>query len=201
MNERAPWVARLPRMSPVRAFATVAFGVFLVIFGCAALATSMLPKTYRATARVIAPGPESSDAFLSSEVLQRVSAKLRLRDTLAVRFGEKEPLDEDQVHDLLRRWVQVRSVRGTEILEIHAHSVFPKEASELANAVAAAGVSIQLQTNLASSRVLEQAALPTKPVRPNKPLNLALGALVGIFLGILAGGVGAKLAVGFDGRE
>jgi uncharacterized protein involved in exopolysaccharide biosynthesis len=188
-------------MSPVRAFATVAFGVFLVIFGCAALATSMLPKTYRATARVIALGPASSDAFLSSGVLQKVSEKLQLRETLAARFGEKEPLDEDQVHELLRRWVQVRSVRGTEIIEIHAHSVFPKEASELANAVAAAGVTAQPQSSRGPARMLEQAVPPVKPVRPNKPLNLALGAVVGIFLGVLAGGVGAKLAVGFDGRD
>jgi uncharacterized protein involved in exopolysaccharide biosynthesis len=92
-------------------------------------------------------------------------------------------------------------VRGTEIIEIHAHSVFPKEASELANAVAAAGVTAQPQSSRGPARMLEQAVPPVKPVRPNKPLNLALGAVVGIFLGVLAGGVGAKLAVGFDGRD
>jgi hypothetical protein len=32
-------------------------------------------------------------------------------------------------------------------------------------------------------------------------LNLTLGALVGIFLGTMAAGVGAKLAVGFDGKD
>ncbi len=35
--------------------------------------------------------------------------------------------------------------------------------------------------------------------RPTRPLYLALGALVGLVLGAMAGGVGAKLAVGFDG--
>jgi LPS O-antigen subunit length determinant protein (WzzB/FepE family) len=41
---------------------------------------------------------------------------------------------------------------------------------------------------------------PLKPVRPNKPLNLALGALVGTLLGAMAGGVGARLAIGV-GRD
>ncbi len=47
-----------------------------------------------------------------------------------------------------------------------------------------------------SIRMIDQAQLPVRPSRPNKPLTL--GAVVAILLGIMAGGVGAKLALGFD---
>jgi uncharacterized protein involved in exopolysaccharide biosynthesis len=45
-------------------------------------------------------------------------------------------------------------------------------------------------------RIIDRAAPPQRPTRPNKPLNLALAALVGFLLGAMAGGVGARLAIG-----
>ncbi len=36
----------------------------------------------------------------------------------------------------------------------------------------------------ANIRVIDKALLPTKPVRPNLPLNIAVAALLGLFIGV-----------------
>jgi uncharacterized protein involved in exopolysaccharide biosynthesis len=195
-----PWSASLPRMHPARAFATVFLAVFLFILLGSALVTFMLPETYSAVARVVAPDAADLQLFQSAELLRQVSQQLNLSETLAARYGEKEPLADVRVEDLLRRSVQVRRPPGTDLIEISVASRSPAECANLANEIAQTGVR-QARQNSGSIRIVEQATPPLKPSRPNKPLNLALGAVVGIILGTMAGGVGAKLAVGFDGQR
>ena len=55
--------------SPVRAFAAVFMLVFIIIFLGSMLLTFLLPETYRASARVVAPGAASLERFQSAEVL------------------------------------------------------------------------------------------------------------------------------------
>lgn len=193
----AHWKPRLPHMSPLRAFLTVCMGVFLFIFLASALVTFMLPETYSATARVHAPQAAEVRMLQSPELLRQVAHQLDLPRTLAVRYGETKPLDEPRVEDLLRRSLAVRRVPGTDLVEIRAYSQSPSEAAEWANAIAEAGAKRDSQGS-ASLRLIDLAVPPKTPVRPNKPLNLAMGAIVGLLLGVMAGGLGAKLAVGFD---
>ncbi len=183
-------------MSPVRAFATVFMAVFLFIFCGSALVTFMMPDVYTATARVFAHGAGNQQLFLSSELLKEVSQQLKLPGALAARYGDNKPWDETRVEDMLRRSVRVVPVRGTELLGIRVHGPSPEDCTQLANQIAEAGV----RRGKDATRIVELATRPTKPSRPNKPFNLALGALVGVFLGTMAGGVGAKLAVGFMGQ-
>ena len=136
------------------------------------------------------------ELFQSAELLKEVSLRLNLPEKLAARYGESKPLEDTRVEDLLRRSVQVRRVPGEDLVEISVYSRSQAECSEWANEIADAGA-----RQARSVRIVERAVPPFRPSRPNKPLNLALGAVVGIFLGTMAGGVGAKLAVGFDGRQ
>jgi uncharacterized protein involved in exopolysaccharide biosynthesis len=195
----APWSARLPRMSPARAFATVFLAVFLFIFLSSALVTFVLPETYRTTARVVAPDPAHLQLFQSTELLKEVSQQLNLPEALAARYGENKPLEEKRVEELLRRSVQVRRLPGTDLIEIRVYGRSPAECAQLANEIAETGAR-QARHGSGSIRIVDPAVPPLRPSRPNKPLNLALGALVGILLGTMAGGVGAKLVVGFDGQ-
>jgi uncharacterized protein involved in exopolysaccharide biosynthesis len=129
-------------------------------------------------------------------LLKEVSQHLNLPDKFAARYGESKPLEDRRVEDILRRSVQVQRVPGTDLVEISVYSRSPVECSECANEIAETG-----GRQARSIRIAERAVPPLRPSRPNKPLSLALGAAVGIFLGTMAGGVGAKLAVGFDGRQ
>ena len=187
-------------MSPARAFATVFLAVFLFIFLSSALVTFMVPETYRANARVVAPDAAHLQLFQSTELLKEVSQQLNLPETLAAHYSENRPLEDKRVEDLLRRSVQVRRLPGTDLIEILVYSRSPAQCAQWANEIAETGVR-QARHGSGSIRIAEQAVPPLRPSRPNKPLNLALGAVVGIFLGIMAGGVGAKLAVGFEGQR
>ncbi|MCX6930620.1 MAG: hypothetical protein NT154_46555, partial [Verrucomicrobia bacterium] len=196
----APWSARLPHMNPARAFASVFMAVFLFIFLGSALVTFMLPETYSANARVVAPDAAHLQIFKSAELLKEVSQQLNLSETFAARYCENKPLGDKRVEDLLRRSVQARRLPGTDLIEIRVYSRSPAECAQLANEIAETGVR-QARQGSGPIRIVEQAVPPPRPSRPNKPLNLALGAVVGIFLGTMAGGVGAKLAVGFGGQR
>jgi uncharacterized protein involved in exopolysaccharide biosynthesis len=189
-------------MSPGRAFATVFMAVFLLIFIASALITFTQPQTFAATARVSLPGSDTSSAdhFLSTTVLTNVSKDLDLANRLAREYGQTSELSEDRVVNLLLRSIQVQTSRGSNILEIRAYGRTPQNCAELANAVAERGAA-DYRSPSGFARLVDRALPPTKAARPNVPLNLALGAIVGAFLGTMAGGVGAKLAVGFDGKR
>ena len=187
-------------MNPAPAFASVFLAVFLFIFLGSALVTFMLPETYSANARVVAPEAAHLQIFQSAELLKEVSQRLNLPETFAARYGENKPLGDKRVEDLLRRSVQARRLPGTDLIEIRVYSRSPAECAQLANEIAETGVR-QARRGSEPIRIVEHAVLPRRPSRPNKPLNLALGAVVGVFLGTMAGGVGAKLAVGFGGQR
>jgi hypothetical protein len=188
-------------MSPVRAFATVFLAVFLLIFIASALITFLQPQTFAASARVSLPNTDTAtiDHFLSPAVLNGASKDLDLPNRLARDYGQSSPLSEDRVMSLLLRSIQLRPDRGTNTLEIRAYGRTPQDCTALANSVAERGAA-EFKSPAGFVRLLDRAVPQIKPVRPNVPLNLALGAIVGAFLGTMAGGVGAKLAVGFDGK-
>jgi capsular polysaccharide biosynthesis protein len=191
-------------LTPGKAFASVFMAIFLLIFLSSAAITFTLPESYTSVARVRAATDEQLQSLQSSEVLMAVIDRLDLKKEYAKRYGESDPLSTERTMELVRRLVQVRRVRGTEVAEIRVEDLDRDEAAHLANSIARTGV-----TNAAFSAARGQGetneiidlAIPSlKPSRPNKPLNLALGALVGGFLGIMAGGVAARLAIGF-GRD
>src|SRR6185295_14562144 len=47
---------------------------------------------------------------------------------------------------------------------------------------------------LSQALILEKAVPPYRPARPNRPLNIALGAVAGVFLGGIAGLIFSLLA-------
>ena len=184
-------------ITPGKAFASVFGAVFLLIFLTSAIITFTLPESYTSVARVRAATDEQAENFQSTAVLSAVVDRLDLKKEFARRYGESEALSAERTMGLLRRMVEVRRVRGADLAEIRVNALDRDEAAHLANTIARIGV-----TNSASgkSEVVDLAVPSLKPSRPNKVLNLVLGALVGGFLGVMAGGVAARLAIGF-GRE
>jgi len=190
-------------ITPVKAFASVFSAVFLLIFLSAALITFILPESYTSVARVRAATAGQVEIFQSDAVLQAVVDRLDLKQSFGRRYGESGALTTERTMELLRRMVLVRQVRGTELAEIRVNSLDRDEAAHLANTIARTGATNAVFAGSPGSQRAEiiDLALPaTRPSRPNKPLNLALGALVGAFLGVMSGGVAARLAIGF-GRD
>jgi capsular polysaccharide biosynthesis protein len=85
--------------------------------------------------------------------------------------------------------MDLRPVRNTSIIAIRVYDERPEEAARIANEIAQ---SYKDHNHVSSFQVeiIDQAVPGRRPVRPNKPLNLAIGILLGLVLGAVAGAVG-----------
>lgn len=197
-----PLAARRP--SPARAFATVFFAVFILVFATGALITFFLPETFLSTARVRAATPAQVEAFKSPATLAALAEQLDLNRTLGQRYGDSQPLTTERTVNILSRMLRVRPIPKSDLAEIRVYSLDSAEAAYLANAIAKAGLSSAAYTNQTPGtpgEIIDAAVPSQKPARPNRALNLYLSACVAALLGVFAGGVGARLAVGFGGVQ
>lgn len=201
-------------------FLPVFIAVFVLVLAAAALVTFMLPETFAAKARVLVDQPpvagqtnasyaENSTAteaeVIQSEfVLQPVVEQLDLNNKWGKKFAGGTPLRTVESLEILRKSIQVKPIRNTRLIEIQAFNENPDEAAALANAIAGSYRDRRQPDVKASTpkseipghtavRITDAATPEREPVRPNKPLNLALGVLAGILLGGCAGGAATLL--------
>jgi serine/threonine protein kinase/capsular polysaccharide biosynthesis protein len=144
----------------------------------------------------------------SELVLDRVIEKLDLNVHWGERYASGEKLTSARTLELLKQRLQLLPVRNTMLIGIRVSSELPSEAAELANAVADSYAEFRKQqvrtyleaamtrdtTNLVVAgepqlrrvEIIERAPWPTRPSRPNRPLNLFIGAVLGVVLGFIA---------------
>jgi len=184
--------------TPAKAFATVFLGVFLLVFVAGGLITFTMPERFLATARVRVSAPAQLDSFHSDDTLAAVAKQLELSRVFAERYGQSEPVSAERTLQVLRRGLQVRPIRGTEMADIRVYSLDSGEAAQLANVIAQTGISniVKDSASIAEHPALVDKAIPSShPAGASKVFNLVLAALVGGVLGIMAGGLGARLAI------
>lgn len=213
-----------PRAHVIRAASAVLTVFFLATFA-ATLVTFLMPESYRASTRLalhpVQPQPagwfdpyqlqSQLETVRSTAILEPVVKRLHLQSTWAQRFALSN-LTLTATVQLLERQLEVRPLRNTMMFEIDTFSERPGEAAELANAIAreysafcseriraaqAAGQSALL-TQLVRPESLDPAVPPLRPSRPNKPLNIALGMLGGLVLGLFVGFAVGLLSVWRD---
>lgn len=81
--------------------------------------------------------------------------------------------------------VSGRVIAGTNILEISVQGPDPEVVRDFANAVSLETVAyVSSLYDVFELEKLDEADLPSDPISPNKPLNLALGGGLGLLLGI-----------------
>ena len=76
-------------------------------------------------------------------------------------------------------------MRGTSLIEIRVFSDQPAEAAQVANAIAESYR--EYRSHILPAEIVDKAVPGLRPVRPNKPLNIALGIIGGMFLALAAG--------------
>ena len=183
--------------------------VFLLVFGTAVFITSILPESFISTARIkLTPntteasqtsGTQSAsgtyDPYLiqtecevmqSEEILGSVIQALHLERTWGQRYGNDRPLKLAETMDLLKSRMVVRPLRNTSLISISIYADQPEEAARIANEIVQ---TYKDRDNLGPFQVevVDRAMPALRPIRPNKPLNLALGVLLGLVLGTGAG--------------
>ena len=181
--------------------------VFLTVFGLGAFVTGVMPDSYMSTARIqLTPDTArllTYDPYLiqtefevmrSAAVLDPVIQELDLTREWSRRYGRGQPLTHDEVLGLLKARLDHRPLRNTSLVEIKVFGESPEEPAKIANALTRIYQGFVLGREGGSKSgtgfrvvILENAVPLPRPVRPNKPLNLALAALAGMVLGIPAG--------------
>ena len=181
-----PRASALVAGSPFRRGALAGFAVFLVIVVLAIGVTLLLPQSYVGVARVqladdnIEHVQTECAEIQSSDCLRQVAADLKLAERWNKKYGVPTN-NEDQIEELLRKRIVVQPVRNTSLGEISVYSESPSEAAEIANKLAEAYGALH------GKQMVDRAIQPSRPAKPNIPLNIFIGAITGIALGILTG--------------
>lgn len=176
---------------------SVALFVGLLVFALAATVTSLLPQTYRATARIKLAG-QANDPYQfetefgriqSPEFLDAVAAKVDLKTRWHDRLTEPNSAQRRQIQEYLRGALGFYPVGSTPSFDIQFYDSSSGLAAEIANAFAAQ------HRKETGSEIVEQAFASDQPVRPNPFLNLMIGLIGGGGLGAVAGGLTAGFYV------
>ena len=164
------------------------FGLTLLLaLGAVVAGTLLLPKSYEASATLLAgPPPGESSTPLDTtqgEQLARTYSTLASNPAVAAEVAEGMGLDRDQ---LLAK-MSFAPVERTQLVQVTAESESASEAAEIANAYAttftervaerAAG-----EEGAVNLEVIEPAVIPDDPAKPNVPLYIGFGAVLALLL-------------------
>jgi capsular polysaccharide biosynthesis protein len=199
---------------PLVVFVVLFLLVFLLVVISATLITFILPESFAGIARIkIEPvaATESQNIqtgynpqFLQTEfevlqsqlILDQAIDALDLNTVWGRKYQNGERLKTSETLALLKSRLALRPVRNTSLVEIRAFSEDRDEAAKIANAIARAYTDYAAtKSNAMQVQILDSAHPAIRPVRPNKPLNIALGMVIGGVLGLGIGGLGAWVTV------
>ena len=207
LKERKTMLARLdtllrPRSAPLSVFVAV----FLLVVATSTLVTFIMPESYSGTVRLKVgwsvndrAGQAEFESIQSEAVLAKVIDGLDLNKAWGEKYAGGKPLKPSETLALLRARLDLRPVRSTSLIEIRAFSDSPSEAAALANAIALGYR--EYRSGNTPAEIVDRAVPGLKPVRPNKPLNVALGILGGMFLALSAGASTAGIAAWIGRRS
>jgi capsular polysaccharide biosynthesis protein len=165
--------------------------VFLTTVATSTLVTFLLPDTYASSARIKVDwtvgnraGQEEFEVIQSEPVLRAVITQLDLNSAWGRKHAQGAPLPTSETMALLKARIDLRPVRGTDLIQIRAFSDQPAEAALLANAVADSYRAYRSQSRV---ELVDQAMPGVRPALPNRPRNIAFAVLGGMLFAALAG--------------
>jgi capsular polysaccharide biosynthesis protein len=200
----APGTNRL--MKSRKIFVAVAAVVFLVVLGLSVAAVLVMPKTYAAAARVSFKGlSEPGDAIgalqnqinliQSEAVLNQVVESLRLNETWGRKLRVDSVLKTWESVSLLKQRMEVLPIPEASAAEIRVYDDNDEEAARIANALAETFCALPSSSaNGLHSEIVSRARPTGRPFRPNVPVDIGLGAIAGVVLALLIGGVASWFA-------
>lgn len=170
-----------------------------------ALVTVLVPPTYGSTATLLISTPSTGvvDTYTASlTAVQRADSYANLAKNSEVLTRVAERLNNEVSPSQLAGQIDVTVVQDTLLLRVDARAASPDLAQQIATVES--DEIIRLVKNLETpsdedvpapiiARVAGKALLSTTPVAPNVPLNLAVGLLLSLLIGIAGALVRDKL--------
>lgn len=150
----------------------------------------MLSPVYEANTTLIVNRNENSESQTMTGDEFNVTQKL------AVTYGKiitsRTVLDEvidtlnlDMDYDQLVGKINVSAVSDTQIISVTVQDTNPKKAMDIANAVPKIFTKEAKRITKANGvEVIDKAVLPESPVKPNKMMNVAIAAVLGLMIGL-----------------
>ena len=196
-----------PQFTPFPVFFRIFGSVFLLVLLASVIFTFISPETYRSKTEILVKYALAEDtaaamrlpdhsiiqvqvaAIQSHATLNKVSQALNLPTVWGKKYNGGQPMTESEVESMILSKLEIAPVRNSDIIVISAYSDSPEEAAHLANKVAEAYRQIRGE----SVTIVDVAVADPRPIRPNKPLNTVLGAMMGVVAGLLVGVTGAGL--------
>ena len=190
----------------------VRFVTILLVFMLTAVTTTvvsfLLPKTYMSTSRIslekgtsdIAPlngmqsGETAFDPYFiqteleviqSQEIIGKVVAKCNL--TNEPKFWHRNELTEIEARKILEKAIDIRQIGKigkTSIIDLRVYQRDKILAKDIAQALAEVYQDHRTDAQKKRVEIIDNANLPVRAVRPNIPLNITLGVVAGLILGV-----------------
>jgi capsular polysaccharide biosynthesis protein len=209
------YVFALKRLGVSRAFFNGFMIVFLLVFGASAAITFILPEYFASAARIrieansVAAPRAKAEVFLgvydpyliqtefevmqSEAILGKVIENLGLNQEWSRRYNRGQRLSSGETLALLKKTPRPATRAQHEPYRDSRLSEKADEAAVIANELARVYQNHFEHSESATAsfpqvkvEIVDLASPGLRPVRPNKPLNLAIGALAGLLLGTVA---------------
>jgi capsular polysaccharide biosynthesis protein len=205
-------------MQPRTVFLKVFVVVFLLILCATVAVTFILPESYASTARIKVENDQPAAGYdpyfiqtqfeimQSQVVLDPVINELNLNAVWGKKYAAGETLSTTESLELLKGRISLAPVRNTQIVNITVYSEDKNEAAQIANCIAQSyqdyrmnnrtkfqpdKLNAPIPINLTTVEIVDAAKPGKAPIRPNKPFNIVLGAVVGIVFALAVGGIAA----------
>ena len=153
--------------------------------GAAFVIGQVLPKTFESEAVVLVGSltETRSDQLLAYQRLAQTYAEIGTSETVMGHVVTRLDL-KDEASDLERR-VDIRALTGQAILRITAQAPSQTAATDLANTVADELTLLgKPATGASIASVFQPATSPGEPATPRVLLNMVIGALLGLAIGV-----------------
>ena len=183
--------------------------VFLLTAVTTTVVSFLLPKTYMSMSRIsvekdtsdIAPlngmqsGETAFDPYFiqteleviqSQKVLDKVVAKCNLAEKWKRIYGgnPRNPLHPIEARKILVKAIDIRQLRETSIIELRAYDRRRDLTQQIAQALAEEYQTHRTDAQKKRVKIIDDAERPVQAVRPNIPLNITLGVVAGLILGV-----------------
>lgn len=96
-----------------------------------------------------------------------------------------DKLDLDMKYDEVEKMITVAPVKDTQIMSVTVQDTNPKRARDIANAIPTVFTKeVKRITKANSVEVIDKAIAPENPIKPNKVMNIAIAAVLGVMIGL-----------------
>lgn len=167
----------------------VALITLIAVVISAILSFLILNPAYEATSTILVGRNQNNySTDLNADVTlskQLVNTYGEIMKTNAILDPVIHNLDLDLTTDELSEKITVTPVGETELIEVTVQDRYPMKAADISNEICKVfSDKIQDIMKVDNVSIIEEAIPPIDPVKPNKMLNIAIGTVLGLMIGI-----------------